>query len=477
MQRYILHFALSLGLLLGVGCTQSFVDIKPYAQVPIDNFYQTEADFRQAVSGVYNTLRGRYTNYWQFAEVPSDNATFGPGGQVATSDFDFLTWLPSNGALTDQWIGHYQTIANANIILGRIGPVQMDAALKARLVAETKFIRALMYFNLVRYFGDVPLVTTELADPAASYTYLRRPVAEVYEQIVTDLREAVPALPATYPAQADRGRVTSGAARALLGKVFLQQRRFQDARTALQEVVNGEAAAGYALLANYRNIFLQDNNAEMVFSVQYENDNNGSGSPFPHWFIPSATGASVYGPPIQNQDLNLGTEDLYNAFDPADPRRAVAIERFPAGVAPVYFTRKFVDPGLNQNFNSDVDWPVIRYADVLLMYAEALNETGATAEALAQTNRVRARVGLAALTGLSQGQAREAILLERRLELCFEGHRWYDLVRAGTAVATMQRFRATYNVTNMAVDANKLLYPIPQREININGQLSQNPGY
>jgi starch-binding outer membrane protein, SusD/RagB family len=478
MKNTILKSVL-LGTVLSVSsCTTSFLDsVQPYALITKENFYRNETEIRQAVVGLYGTLRGRYTNYFLLTEVPSDNSTWGTSAAILSTEFDNLAWLTTNATLSDTWIGHYQTIANANIVLGRIGGVPMDAAQRNRLAGEARFIRALMYFNLVRFFGDVPLITTELNSPGEALTFLRRPAAEVYAQIEADLREAIPGLPARYTVATDISRATSGAARALLGKALLQQRKWAEARTVLQEVVTNEAAGGYSLLPNYRDVFLQDNNAEVVFSVQYEVD-NGNGSNFPQQFLPSSSGTKIYGVAIQKRDFNLGTRDLFNAFETGDTRKPIAIDVF-SDAPNDYFTRKFADPALNQTTgtdNSDVDWPVIRYADVLLMLAEAQNEAGATAEALGPLNRVRVRAGLPALTGLSQAQARDRILQERRVELCFEGHRWPDLIRADRAVSTMQAFRTAYNPA-IVTDANKQLFPIPQRERNINAQLTQNPGY
>ncbi|MCU0352978.1 MAG: RagB/SusD family nutrient uptake outer membrane protein [Cytophagales bacterium] len=466
------------------GCTENFVDIQPPTQVTVDNFFRNETEARQGINGLYNTLRGRYGNYWLFTEVPSDNSTFAPESQAATGEFDLLGWGAQTNALSGAWNGHYQTIANANIALARIPNVQMDQTLRSRLLGEARFIRALMYFNLVRFFGDVPLVTQEQIDPAVSRTFLRRPAAEVYAQIEADLTEAIGALPQRYTVQNDIGRATSGAARTLLAKVHMQQREYAQALPLLRDVVANETAYGYQLLGNYANVFITDNNAEIVFSVQYEPDNQGSGSDFPAAFLPQIMQAPnsaprLYTPPIGLGGNNLPTRDILLAFEPNDIRRPVSVDSL-TNVPGVLFTRKFVVPAaaFTINGNSDVDWPVIRYADVLLMYAECLNETGATADAIAQVNRVRTRATLPVLVAtLSQTDARAAILKERRVELCFEGHRWHDLIRAGVMVETLQAFATRYNVRGLTPTANQAVYAIPQRERSINPEITQNPGY
>lgn len=480
MKQINLYTLLLTLVFVAVGCTKSFVDKPtPYNQVPKDNYYKTEIEIKQAITGVYATLKSRYGQYWLLTEVPSDNSTYGTGGIVLNGEFDNFTYIPVTGALSNAWIGHYQTIANANIVLNRMSAVTMADAIRNRYTGELKFIRALMYFNLVRFFGEVPLITQELTNPADAYNFLRAPVADVYRQVETDLKESIPALPVSYTG-ADVSRVTSGAAKSLLAKVLMQQRKFAEALPYLQDVVSNETAAGYQLLpsANYKNVFVQDNNPEIVFSVQYENDGITGGSDFPSSFIPISTGTAIYAPPVSVRDNNLGTLDLFNAFRPDDIRKPIAIDKLPS--SPDYFTRKFIVPQsqYGQEGNSDVDWPVIRYADVLLMFAETLNETGNTSGAIAQLNRIRTRAGLPNTGAVTQTEIRDSVLYERRLELCFEGHRWYDLIRAGKAVSTMQAFKTTYNVTNMiTLDANRLLYPIPQRERNINPNLTQNTGY
>lgn len=471
-----IHKALSLLVLtLGVaGCGESFVNLTPPNVVAVDKFYQTQSDLQSALTGLYGTLRSRYDFFWVYSEVPSDNTTNFAESEVATGEFDKLTYRPVTDRVTDAWNGHYQTIANANILIEKAPSVTMDAALKTRYIAEAKFIRALMYFNLVRLFGDVPLITAQVRSEADAYNYPRVPVAQVYEQIQRDLTDAEAGLPASYPARTDLGRVTSGAAKALLGKVLLQQKKYAEAAAKLREVVT---SGTYRLLPAYADVFKvgNDNNAEIVFAVQYTRSNTGEGSNFAIYFAPNPSGTTVITGQVPNS-YNIGTEDLWNAYEPGDTRKAVSLAEFRVGAQVYYYSRKWTEnpPAYGEG---DLDWPVIRYADVLLMLAEAQNEQNQTADALTNLNLVRTRAGLPARTALNQADTRLTIEQERRVELAFEGHRWFDLIRAGKVVSTMQAFKTKYSVTTMIVGPERALLPIPFREISLNPELTQNPGY
>ncbi|GAB3740421.1 RagB/SusD family nutrient uptake outer membrane protein [Spirosoma lituiforme] len=465
-------------LIFASSCSESFLNLSPPTTIPVSQYFKTQSDINAALNGAYGGLRGYYSTFYVMAEVPTDNTESNSRADSFIGDFDRYSWVVTNGVITDRWSSSYSIISRCNILIEKSEAVQMDAALKARYQAEAKFLRALMYFNLVRYFGDVPIVLTEINTEAEAYTYNREPVSKVYEQIEKDLLEAASVLPVSYTG-ADVGRATKGAAQALLGKAYLTSKQFDKAVAKLKEVIT---PGTYRLLPVYDDVFRPNNgnNAEIVFSVQYTRTGNKEGSNFSLDFAPTGAGSDIVtgGNP---SSLNQGTLDLFNAFEAGDSRKNVSIQRFTGGDMP-YYTRKFLDQPPTAN-ESDNDWPVIRYSDVLLMYAEALNETGNTTDALVALNQVRSRANLPAKTNLTQDAFRLAVEQERRVELSFEGHRWFDLIRTGRLVPVMTAYIAKYRtsggylVGNYQFSATKALYPVPFRERSLNPNLTQNPGY
>lgn len=483
MKRYtsLLPIFLTAGVaLLTAGC-QKVVDLTPEDVLPVSSFYKSETDFRDALTGTYGNLRTIYNGWYQFAELPADNARTFAESESAQGPFDKMMWTPSTGAIATAWNDAYRTIANANIILDKIDAVSFSRdSVKIQYKAEAKFLRGLMYFNLVRYFGGVPLVLTEVKTEAEAYAYVRSSAAEVYAQIEKDVTEAAAALPLRYTG-ANVGRASSGAAKALLGKVLLQQKKWMEAETVLAEVVAGASGYGYQLLSSVTNVFGlgKDNNAEIIFAVQYVATGFGEGNSYVHTFAPQGSGTLITN--VTGNSTCVGTLDLNNAFEATDQRKAAFLGTYGTGNGTYYWARKFIYPVTIQN-EGENDWPVLRYADALLMYAEALNNNGKTTQALAQMNSVRVRAGLVAKTGLGAADTQLAIEQERRVELCFEGHRWYDLIRWDKDVSTMTAFKANYTAVdaanrNMSVRIENRLLPIPTREIQLNNKLAQNPGY
>jgi hypothetical protein len=352
-----------------------------------------------------------------------------------------------------------------------------------------KFIRALAYFNLVRIYGDVPLVTKEVESVSEAYQYGRVNTAAIYAQIEKDLTEAEADvnLPAKYASTNDLGRVTKTAVKALLAKVYLTQKKYADAVTKLSDFVTTYDGNTHSLLTNYADIFLTTNevNAEIIFSVRYTKGNIPStGSPFTNLFATSTSAAGGVGTGYQFNTLRKDLVDTMNAQGTADKRIAASINTISATN---WMTRKYLDVP-NTDLDADNDWIVLRYADVLLMYAEALNEVSAanTAQAVGLVNRIRTRAGLTASllpVTISQADLRLAIERERRIELNLEGHRWFDLVRTGRAISVMNnhftRYSIRLNATSpiVQIDQHNLLFPIPISEINTNPILGQNTGY
>lgn len=456
------------------GCKKSFVDITPQGIIPVTSYYNTEIDIRNTLTGAYSSLRPIYNEQYGFGEIPSDNTQTYGESEVLYGEQDKLTWRASSTNLQNAWTRFYATIAFANIVLGHVDTPPMSQANRNSYIGQAKFLRALMYFNLVRMFGGVPLVLTEITSEQQAYTYNRSTVTAVYAQIEKDLTEAAAVLPASYTGT-DVGRATSIAANGLLGKVYMFQNKYTQAESTLATVV---ATAG--TLIPYAQVFGlgNDNNRDIIFSVQYLGGGFGEGNTYARGFVPqpSATTITQF---VTGNSNNVGTSNLYNAFEAGDIRRDVSIGVFVSGSITYYYAKKFVYSSVLGVSEGDNDWPVLRYGDVVLLYAEALNENGKTTEALTQLNLIRTRAGLAARAGLNQVDARTAIRNERRIELCFEAERWFDLVRWNAFIPVMTAFKAAGSVNGTIgnITANLNVYPIPTREIQLNPNLVQNPGY
>ncbi|RKR80316.1 putative outer membrane starch-binding protein [Mucilaginibacter gracilis] len=469
--------SLSLFTLVAVlpACNKSFIDVTPQGIVPVSTYYTTEIDIKTALNGVYSSLRPIYNEQYGFGEVPSDNTETYSESEVLYGEEDKLTWAATSTNLQNAYTRFYATIAYANIVLGHVGTPVMTQANRDSYTGQAKFLRALMYFNLVRMFGGVPLILTEITSEQQAYTYNRATSAAVYAQIEKDLTEAAAVLPASYTGT-DIGRATSIAANALLGKVYMFENKFTQAEAILATV---SATAG--TLIPYNQVFGlgNDNNKDIIFSVQYISGGFSEGNTFARGFVPQPSGTTITTSVTGNSN-NIGTADLYRAFEPGDARLATSIGIYNSGTLVYYYAKKFVYSSVTGVSEGDNDWPVLRYGDIILLYAEALNENGKTTDALTQLNLVRTRATLTPKLGLSQEDARTAIRNERRVELCFEAERWFDLVRWGTYVQVMTAFKANNRSANGTIGnvvSTLNLFPIPLREIQLNPNLTQNPGY
>ncbi len=476
--------------LFAVACSKSFIELNPVSTVSSDVLYKTDKDFQDAVVGVYNGLRSPYQNFWQFGDLRGDDTKHDPASGLELIRIDNFTMDNDDAVLRNSWRDYYIIINRANAILTNIE--KADTAIvknKARHIGEAKFLRALAYFDLVRIFGDVPMVTAGNTIEEA-YKTGREKVAIIYEEvIIKDLIDAENKLPLTYTGS-NVGRATKGAAKAILGRVYLTRKDFVKAEAKLKEVTT----MGYALLKNFNDLFDYNKNehhSEYIFDVEYLDGGLGLGSNFTNTFtLEFQFGgkalvdelAKIYGilPGAQGGSGGNPTEGLFTAFDPTDLRKDITVAKGITGLNGTYiplsptgvssFTKKYMGP-LKANGDSKANWKVIRYADVLLMYAEVLNENGKTNEALGFLNQVRTRAGLKGFTNLTQEATREKIFQERRFELYLEGHRWFDLVRTGQALSVMQPFGMKPYMT---------VFPIPLRQIELINNRSvfpQNPGY
>lgn len=450
-----------------MGCGDELTQ-DPITERSATAFYTNEDELESAIIGVYAKLQhgGLYgLDLIGAGEVPSDN-TFEevPSNDGARfGDLDEFAIITANTLVGNIWRQSYVAIQGANIVLNRISDISYeDDNTKNVRIGEMKFIRALMYFNLVRLYGDVPLVTQETVNPNDFFGQARESVTQIYTQIITDLTEAISVLPLTK----DTGKPGKGAGQALLGKVYLTLGQFSDAVTQLQNVVtSGE----YNLVADPNAIFgiSNENNSEVLFAVQFASglDGNSEGSPAFSQFSPSGTVSNAKG-------HNLPTLILYNMFETNDARKTAYLNITNDGRV---YTNKFeVNP--TDAFDGGSDYIVLRYSDVVLMFAEALNETGNSTDAVIYLNSIRTRAGLANTTASSQLDIKDAIQLERRFELIGEGHRWLDLIRTDKAISTMNQWFVD-NAINITIDDHNLLFPIPQSQVDTDPAILQNPGY
>ena len=479
---------LALSLLI-VSCREDFIELFPESTITVEKVYKTDKDFNDAVIGVYNGLQAPYSQFWQFADLRGDDTEQDAErntGEVRVDDFAMDV---NDDLLNNSWRDYYDIIFRINTLLANMEEAEASMVPNKELyMGEAKFIRALVYFDLVRIFGDVPMLTAPISIDEA-YEISRENAAIIYDEIIIqDLLEAENNLPETYTGT-DVGRATRGAAKALLGKVYLTRQDFTKAEAKLQEVTT----MGYALLDNFEDLFEYgiEHHSEYIFDIEYIDGGFDLGSPFTSIFTVETQdvgGAlvdeirriyNIRGP--ESGGRGTPSDDLIEAFDPQDLRKDITVatgvydqngDFVPiAGSGQISaFTKKYMT-SITINGDSKANWKVIRYADVLLMYAEALNENGKTAEALGYLNQVRERAGLEGYSDLTQEEAREKIYLERRFELYLEGHRWFDLVRTGRALEVMEPY---------GMEPHHSVFPIPQSQIEVVNDpsvFSQNQGY
>ncbi len=471
------------------GCTKDYLNLKPTDTVTTQNFYQTQTDAIQATTAAYSQLQqnGMF-NYslWAIGDVMSDNSFLGGGGAADGIEFqqlDNFTIPATNPLTTNHWQRAYLGIGECNQVLLHVPDITMDATLKNRCLGEAEFLRALYYFYLVRGFGDVPLVTTPATSAAAAAALTRTPAAQVYAQIIKDLQDAITKLPASYSGD-DLGRATKWAATGLLAKVYLTQGDMPNAAIQARAVISG---SGKVLWPNFADNFKveNENGQESLFEVQFKSGLTNYTTDGPGSCMNEFWGARFFGSPYVvasgGYGFNVPEKDLVAGYSATDTRRAATLfapgDAYPDGqIQPAtlvgnpngYSIRKqYVGRTNVNNWDSPLNFPVLRLSEMYLILAEAVGPTG---EGLSAINTVRARAGAAALTAGSTANFKAAVIQERRLEFAFEDDRWYDLKRTGTLVATLK-------AQGKAVQDFNNLLPIPQAEINVNPNLTQNPGY
>lgn len=486
LRNIFLLVALAVTITAPFGC-KDFLDVDPPYTQDAENYFQTQEDYERALIGAYDLLQASFLSVW-IGEIASDNTIAGGESVTDTEGLHQIDEMNHGGVnieLRNLFRWNYAGVTRCNFIMENRDNIDFTG--KDKIIAETKFLRAFYYFELVKFFGDVPLIIDERLGVDEATDIPRTPREQVYAQIETDLTEAAAVLD---PIASVKGKATKGAALALLGKVYLYQGKFGEAATTLDQVITD---FGYSLLNDYTQLFTvaSEGNPETVFDVEYSGLEGGSydclvcleGNAGPGFHGIRQYDGPVYG---DGNSYNLPTQDLYDAFDASDPRRdatVLDIEAFiaaqpnpgdisyaiGAGGHTGYYNNKYIkrlgEIGLPDNdLTSPVNYRVIRFADVLLMAAEAHFINGNTGTAQNYVDQVRARVGMPSVPLTSV----EVIWNERRLELSCEGHRFFDLVRTGQAQAAISGFTVNKNE----------LFPLPQVEIDLTGgNWTQNPGY
>ena len=499
------------------------IDLYPTSNINSATFYSTADEVQTGLVGCYNLLQKPMNNEWQLTELRSDNTDMGVPSSSSTtnrdlSDLDIFTPSTGHPTVYNYWINTYNVIRNANIILQNLGVVYDPASgnltlnkisisisdsLRKQYAGEAMVLRGYSYFNLVRLYGGVFLIHTPIAAEDAKKIN-RSSVDDIYKLIQADLSTASGYLSALKFAQipaASVGRVNAWTAKGLLAKVYLTLNNKGGATTLLQDIITN---SGYSLQASYANVFSITNemNSEILFAVRYKAGNLGLGSTFGNDFAPLGSGTAVINGsglglnyPTNDIDTTMGGYTSGGVAIPLDPRKATCLLSY--STSKLLYVKKFLNPVVTTN-DGEADWPILRYADILLMLAEA---QGYNASSIALINQIRVRAGLTALPGSVNTVAsfEQALSNERRLEFAFENQRWFDLVRFNTTLTTITAEQTIKNhlakefanhyaqyspvvplsTLQSYVTHDHLLLPIPQHEIDTNSQLviPQNPGY
>lgn len=483
-----------------VGCNK-FLDKYPLDSVNTENYWNTESDAISAINGAYQPLQWPklYNMRIWTTDIWANNSIVGAGGGtdgIETVDIANFVTTTDNAAALDVWRGPSPGILRANLVIEHVPNMNINADVKNRVIGEAKFLRGLYYFILVQLFGDVPLITVGQT-PDDDLRPTRTSKELVYAQIIQDLEEASNLLPDRLQyASKDVGRASKGAALGLLAKVHLTRGEFDKVIPLCESINNLQ----YKLNSDYSDNFsiATENSQESLFEVQYLGktsfsfwDNENQSSWLSTFMGPRNSNfvAGAYG-------WNQPTEEFVSSYEAGDLRKDKTIlyvggptfdgNAYQANYSVTgYNVRKFLvtkteSPDYDTN---PLNFPVLRFADVLLMWAEALNEVGRTSDAQAVAtdinnggplNRVRLRAGLNNVTGLSQADLRAAIRHERRMELAFEGHHWFDIIRYDNGNYAVDYF---HSLGKTNATTKHLLLPIPQKEIEANPNLTQNFGY
>lgn len=475
--KFSKYIAALLLVTLGFSSCEDFLEPAPTAGITTSNYFGNAEEVESGIIAIYDAIQGinstsSNVNHgvmqeYYVTEMRSDN-TRTKTGEGEAAQFELFAAEATNGLIADYYASYYEVIARANTVLDNLGVIT-DPETTLSFEGEAKFLRAYAYFNLVRLFGDVPLIDRVISPLDVEAQYTRVSTDQVYNLIVSDLLAAVAGLDNTY-----KTRASKAAAQTLLAKVYLTLgQNYVDAQILLEDVMG----SGFMLMPNFNDVFYSERNAEVIFAIGYEQGLQQDSQNFSAEML-NAVGRTVgvnyvTQDAVMVLDMHGGDRTQYSyRQDRIQTTQNQVIKYLPNGE----------DGGANGiTFNADPrlagnDWIVLRYADVLLMHAEAImagaSETS-NMNALSSFNRVRNRAGLD--DDADDTLTKEELLLERRVELAFENHRFFDLIRFGQAETVLSAFAAEYGGTFTASD---LLLPIPQREINLSkGLMNQNPGY
>lgn len=516
------YFILLIVMTLGVSCSDDFINLKPPSNLSSSGFYKTPEEINQAVLSAYGGLRQLYNDdFYRLGEIRSDNTGYSwlagnPANEKGVDEFA-SPLLPENGFLQSCWDDCYDVILRANIVIGRIDDASFsDEGLRNQYKAEARFLRALMYFWLNRIFGGVDLngqlsgvikVDLEIT-PSEAYELGRTSLQDIYDLIVDDLTFAEENLPGSYAAS-DVERVTRGGATGLLGKVYMTMAGFplnkgteyyDLAIQKFEDVINN---SNFSLVPSYKDLFDVENKntSESLFEVQYKKGSpaGATGSPWNNNFAPRFSDKEVVLVGDKGGE-NAPTGDLSAAYEPGDPRKFVSmrdgwISAATGAWQSDRYVCKYYDISTSGSDNGN-NWIELRLADIYLLYADALVRTGGNkSTALEYLNKIRERArntpgdpdlnvpdDLLKDYRLSDfANDRDflmAIEKERRVELAFENHRWFDLVRTGRAKDAMIAEQAADGYPDFNWDDKMLSYPIPMTVMQSNpGKIIQNKGY
>ena len=514
--KYIQHIFLF--FIIGLTSCKKVIDLVPQSNLNSATYYSTVEEFQAGLTGVYSGLQRTMNQEWQLTELRSDNTKMGVSNSTSSvnrdySDLDMFFPASTHQTVYTYWANSYNNIRNCNIIIERLGvkydpatstinlvtsSISINDSVRKQIAGEAMFLRAYQYFNLVRLYGGVFLIHKPIT-AEESKIINRSSIASIYKFIESDLSNA-----STFLSQAKYAQITASlagkanrwAAKGLLAKVYLTQNKKADAITLLQDII---ANSGFGLQSTYAGIFSTSNelNNEILFTIRYKAGGLGLGSSFGNDFGPLNSGSAV----INGSGLgnNYPTDNIDTALLTTDLRRLVNLGVFGSGTAAKLYVKKYLTPVVLTG-DGESDWPVLRYADILLMLAEA---QGFTPSSVLLINSTRIRAGLPILTTLDVfdiATFESALSVERRLEFAFENQRFFDLVRFKTTLTTITAEQVIKNqfareyvkhysqyptpaLTLAQLQANvtseHLLLPIPQHEIDTNTQLviPQNPGY
>jgi len=500
IELYIRLLSFVLLAALASSCGKDFLDLHPTSTLNTGNAFNTAQDVNNAVSGAYNAFYQEYYewDYILLSDERSDNAYAGGGGDISTTPYDNLTIQPGNTRMDWDWAQLYVGIARCNIILDKVSQVN-DAALdvndaRKKAIGQASFLRAYHYYHLVKTFGGVPLELHSNSTDPSKTNLPRSSEKEVYDQIVKDLDVAIANLPDKFSDDntENKVRATKGAANALMAKVWAQRadRDYAKVVTYCDAVIN--SAAGYNLMTNYADLFDGDHymNEESILEISFQTD--------PNW-VTSNWGTALFnevGDGFQNYCVpSKNLVNLYDSQNDAIRKDANIIFRNenlyadenwnPCNDPDVYVPYNFKEKHPN-GWNGGDHLYLLRLADIILLKAEAQNETGNLSGAITTVNQIRNRASLPDISSSSKEDLRTKILNERRMELVFEGQRFDDLVRMGVFVSTMNNLNeykytcnegipSTQIKINYNATASKMLCPIPQSELDRNPSLTPNP--